>query len=71
MSEVNVRLGALLSGISRSTAIFVYIMRRLFTYQVKVSLGAIISSISRSSASCLFTSRDRPRHVRPPPLFTC
>jgi len=58
ISEVNVRfiyttwlLGARLS------AIFVYILLRLFTYQ-RLKLG-------------LFTPRDRQRQGRPPPMFTC
>jgi len=72
ISEAKVRLGAILSSISRSSAMFVYVLRNLFTscekrhiclhttsfvYNVKVRLGAIQSGVSRSSAMFLYVLR--------------
>ena len=42
--------GAMLLGINRSFSMFVYILRHLFTYQVKIRLGAKLSAEIRSSA---------------------
>jgi len=38
ISEIKLRLGAVLSGIIRSSATFVYILRHLFIYQ-RLKLG--------------------------------
>ena len=57
ISDVKVRLGAIWYGIIRSSALFVYVLRHLFTYQSKGGLGAKQSGIIRSSAIFVYMLR--------------